>query len=95
VTPTLPAITLQAYTLSAYPYLSDLLARHAGDIADLLPRTATAALERLQATAADPSTAQEDLGAAGGSTTDGPSHVTDRCRRTVRTSSERTVTGAC
>ena len=52
VTPTLPAITLQAYTLSAYPYLADLLARHAGDIADLLPRTADGvrASRELQAT---------------------------------------------
>ena len=40
VTPTLPAITLQAYTLNEYPQLASLLARHAGDIAAFLPTTA-------------------------------------------------------
>jgi adenylate cyclase len=40
VTPTLPAIAMQAYLLRAYPHLADLLVRHAGDIAVLLPTTA-------------------------------------------------------
>ncbi len=40
VTPTLPAIAMQAYTLSAYPRLADLLAAYAGDIALLLQPTA-------------------------------------------------------
>jgi adenylate cyclase len=37
-TPTLPTIAVQAFALDVYPRLLDLLARHAGDRADLLPR---------------------------------------------------------
>ena len=51
--PTLPAIALQAYALSAYPSLVDLLARHGGaDAAILLPTTVEAlrASGQLQAT---------------------------------------------
>ena len=52
-TPTLPAIALQAHLLDAYTRLSDLLARNAGDIAQLLPPTADSvrADRQLQATA--------------------------------------------
>ena len=52
-TPTLPAITLQAYLLDAFTRLSELLARNAGDIAQLLPPTADSvrADRQLQATA--------------------------------------------
>jgi adenylate cyclase len=39
VTPTLPAVAMQAYTLDAYPLLADLVGRHAGDMAALLPKT--------------------------------------------------------
>ncbi len=51
-TPTLPAIALQAHLLEAYTRLSDLLAEHAGDIAQLLPPMADSVrLDRqLQAT---------------------------------------------
>ncbi len=50
--PTLPAIALQAYALDAYPSLVDLLARHSGDAALLLPTTVEAlrASGQLQAT---------------------------------------------
>ena len=52
VTPTLPAIALQAYALSSYSHLARLLVRHAGDIALVLPRTAdeVRASGQLQAT---------------------------------------------
>src|SRR5262249_3680805 len=45
VTPTLPAVALQAYTLDAYPRLAGLLARQAGDIGEFLPTTANAVRE--------------------------------------------------
>jgi adenylate cyclase len=50
--PTLPAIALQAYTLGAYPSFVELLTRHSGDAANLLPTTADAlrATGQLQAT---------------------------------------------
>lgn len=48
VTPTLPAIVLQAYALDAYPFLRDFLARNAGDDASLLPAS-TAELESQRA----------------------------------------------
>jgi adenylate cyclase len=44
VTPTLPAIALQAFALDGYPFLRDFLVRHAGDDASLLPAS-TADLE--------------------------------------------------
>ncbi len=44
VTPTLPAIALQAFALDGYPFLHDFLVRHAGDDASLLPAS-TADLE--------------------------------------------------
>ena len=52
-TPTLPTIALQAHLLDAYTRLSDLLARNAGDIAQLLPPTADSVRvdRQLQATA--------------------------------------------
>ncbi len=39
VTPTLPAVALQAHAISGYPFLRDFLTRHAGETATLLPRT--------------------------------------------------------
>jgi adenylate cyclase len=42
VIPTLPTIAMQAYSLSAYPMLADLLARATDDAAALLPTTAEA-----------------------------------------------------
>jgi adenylate cyclase len=39
VTPTLPAVAVQAYELGGYPLLASLIARRAGDIAGLLPTT--------------------------------------------------------
>jgi adenylate cyclase len=52
VTPTLPAIAVQAHELGAYPLLARLIARRAGDIAALLPTTAeeVRASGQLQAT---------------------------------------------
>ncbi|MFZ2508394.1 MAG: adenylate/guanylate cyclase domain-containing protein [Steroidobacteraceae bacterium] len=53
VTATLPAIALQAYAVSAYPGLVDLLARSAGETAMLLPQTVESleSNRHLQATA--------------------------------------------
>lgn len=53
VTPTLPAIAVQAWAGEGYPFLRDFLAKHAGEDAGLLPAT-TAELEaqgQLQASA--------------------------------------------
>ena len=53
VTPTLPAIAVQAYAIDGYPFLLDFLMRHAGENATLLPQSTTE-LEshgQLQATA--------------------------------------------
>ncbi|HSC05731.1 MAG TPA: adenylate/guanylate cyclase domain-containing protein [Steroidobacteraceae bacterium] len=51
-TPTLPTIALQAHLLDAFTPLSELLARNAGDVAQLLPPTADSvrADRQLQAT---------------------------------------------
>jgi adenylate cyclase len=53
VTPTLPAIALQAYAVDGYPFLRDFLVRHAGENATLLPQSTAEFLSRgqLQATA--------------------------------------------
>lgn len=48
VTPTLPAIALQAYALEGYPFLRDFLVRNAGEDASLLPAS-TAELESRRA----------------------------------------------
>jgi len=53
VTPTLPAIALQAYAVDGYPFLREFLVRHAGENATLLPQS-TAELQargQIQATA--------------------------------------------
>jgi adenylate cyclase len=52
VTPTLPAIAVQAYSVAGYPFLRDFLTRHAGETATLLPQTPEelAAQGQLQAT---------------------------------------------
>ena len=39
VTPTLPAVALQAFAVEGYPFLRDFLARHAGENASLLPQS--------------------------------------------------------
>ena len=39
VTPTLPAVALQAFAVAGYPFLRDFLARHAGENASLLPQS--------------------------------------------------------
>jgi adenylate cyclase len=41
VTPTLPAVALQAYASEGYPFLRDFLIRHAGENASLLPASTT------------------------------------------------------
>lgn len=51
VTPTLPAISMQAFTLGTYPELADLLARNTDDAVVLLPEAAEAVgASALQAT---------------------------------------------
>ena len=39
VTPTLPAVALQAFAVAGYPFLRDFLTRHAGENASLLPQS--------------------------------------------------------
>jgi adenylate cyclase len=53
VTPTLPAVALQAFAIEGYPFLRDFLARHAGENASLLPQSSNdlESQGQLQATA--------------------------------------------